>query len=127
MSSSKLSVQIAAFCLISLAVAAAAPVSLNPTSLTFPSRIVTTTSGPQKVTLKNNQASALTISSIATSGDFAETSTCPLSPQTLAAGATCDINVTFTPTGVSTFTATLVLTDDGGGSPQSFSLGGTGQ
>ncbi len=113
MSSSKLSVQIATFCLLSLAVAATAqPVTLSPTTLTFPSRIVTTTSGPQKITLKNNQASALTISSIATSGDFAETSTCPLSPQTLAAGATCDIDVTFTPTNVGTRNGILTVTDN---------------
>ncbi|MGC2449246.1 MAG: Ig-like domain-containing protein [Candidatus Sulfotelmatobacter sp.] len=127
MSRSKLSVQVATFCLLSLAVAAMAqPVSLTPTTLTFPSRIVTTTSGPQKVTLTNNQTSALTISSVVTSGDFAETTTCPLSPQTLAAGATCAINVTFTPTNVGTRNGILTVTDNASPNTQTASLTGTG-
>src|SRR5437879_6550771 len=71
-----------------------------------------------------------TINSFAASGDFAATSTgasaCPTSPATLAAGGTCTINVTFTPTASGARTGTLSLADDAGGSPQMFSLSGNG-
>ncbi len=40
----------------------------------------------------------MTITSIAASGDFAQTNDCPLDPESLAVGAACTINVTFTPT-----------------------------
>src|SRR5207302_1772734 len=45
---------------------------------------------------------------------------------TLAAGANCVLNLTFTPTAASARTATLTITDDAAGSPQSVSLTGTG-
>src|SRR2546429_2304394 len=71
------------------------------------------------VTLTNTGAAVLTINSFAASGDFAATSTgasaCPTSPATLAAGGTCTINVTFTPTASGARTGTLSLTDDAGG------------
>src|SRR5207302_1323344 len=66
----------------------------------------------------------------AASGDFAATSTgasaCPTSPATLAAGGTCTINVTFTPTASGVRTGTLSLADDAGGRQQMFSLSGNG-
>src|SRR5207253_2981039 len=64
------------------------------------------------------------------SGDFAATSTgasaCPMSPATLAAGGTCTINVTFTPTASGARTGTLSLADNAGGSPQIMTLSGNG-
>src|SRR2546430_1025835 len=84
----------------------------------------------QNVTLTNTGNAALTISSIAASGDFAETSAgataSPISPTTLAAGANCMISVTFTPTVVGARTGTLTVTDNAGGSPQTVSLTGNG-
>src|SRR5690348_16667571 len=71
--------------------APATPVLLTPSSLTFDPQLITTTSPAQKITLKNNQTVTLTISSITTSTNYAQTSTCPISPSTLAAGATCTI------------------------------------
>src|SRR5438874_6689138 len=74
------------------------------------------------VTLTNTGTAALTINSFAASGDFATTSTgasaCPTSPATLAAGANCSINVTFTPTTSSARTGTLSVTDNASGSRQ---------
>lgn len=101
-------------------------VGLSKTSLTFGGQLLTTTSAPQTVTLTNTGASALTISSIAASGDFGQTSNCPLSPATLAATGTCTISVTFTPTAVGPRTGTLTITDDAAGSPQTVTLTGTG-
>src|SRR5437870_3137793 len=97
-------------------------VGLAPTSLDFGNQPLATTSAPMTVTLTNTGTAALTINSFAASGDFAETSTgasaCPTSPATLAAGANCTINVTFTPTASGARTGTLSLTDNAGGSPE---------
>jgi phospholipase C len=104
-----------------------APVSLSPATLAFASQVIGTTSTKKSVTLKNYQAVPLTISGIFTSGDFAQTSsTCPLSPNTLAAAASCTISVAFTPTNLGTRTGTLSVTDSASTSPQTVSLSGTG-
>src|SRR5437016_2692374 len=103
-------------------------VGLAPTSLGFGNQPLATTSAPMTVTLTSTVTAALTINSFAASGDFAATSTgasaCPTSPATLAAGANCTINVTFTPTASGARTGTLSLADDAGGRPQMFSLSG---
>src|SRR5438034_345605 len=105
-------------------------VGLAPTSLDFGNQLLATTSAPMTVTLTNTGAAALTINSFAPSGDFAATSTgasaCPTSPATLAAGANCTINVTFTPTASGARTGTLSLADDAGGSPQIMTVSGNG-
>jgi len=98
-------------------------VSLSPSSLTFASQTVGTTSAAQGVTLNNTGSASLTITSIAASGDFAEADNCGTS---LAAGGNCTINVTFTPTASGTRTGTLSITDNASGSPQSVKLTGTG-
>lgn len=99
-------------------------VTVSPTGLTFGGQLVTTTSASQPVTLANNSASALTITSIAASGDFGETNTCGTS---LAGNSSCTINVTFTPTSTTNpRTGTLTLTDSDATSPQTVSLTGTG-
>src|SRR5207253_430701 len=105
-------------------------VSFTPTSLTFASQQVSTTSGAQGVTLTNSGSTALTISSIGitgtNSGDFAQTNTCPISPNTLAASGTCTINVTFTPTAAGSRTASVSVNDNAAGNPQTIALRRTG-
>ena len=98
-------------------------VKLTPTSLTFSGQQVGTTSAAQNVTLKNTGTATLTITSIAASGDFAQTNTCG---STVAVSATCTITVTFTPTAEGTRTGSVSVTDNATGSPQSVSLTGTG-
>jgi hypothetical protein len=102
-------------------------VTLSPTSLNFANQTVGTTSAPQTVTLTNHAQRALNISGDGISGtnpgSFAETHTCGRS---LAAGASCTISVTFTPSGNGFKTATLGVLDDGGGSPQQVVLAGNG-
>src|SRR2546429_3031385 len=101
-----------------------APVaSLSPTSLTFASQSVGTTSAAQTVTLSNTGTATLTISSIVASGDFAETDNCGGS---LASGGNCSISVTFTPTASGTRTGSSSVTDNASGSPQTVGLTGTG-
>jgi hypothetical protein len=96
-------------------------VTINPTSLTFGSQVVGTSSTSQPVTLTNSGTSAVTGISISASGDFSETDNCGT---TLAANSSCTINVTFTPTAVGTRTGTLTVTDSAG--TQTASLSGTG-
>ena len=101
-------------------------VGLSATSLTFGGQLLTTTSASKPVTVTNNGNAALTINSIAASGDFAQTNTCGTLPATLAANANCTISVTFAPTAVGARTGTLTITDNAGGSPHTVSLSGTG-
>src|SRR5206468_2859609 len=103
------------------------PASLTPSSLTFASQTVSSTSAAQAVTLSNTTSTALSISSItfagANPGDFGQTNTCGSS---VAAGGNCAINVTFTPTATGTRSATLTVTDNAGNSPQTAGVSGTG-
>jgi Abnormal spindle-like microcephaly-assoc'd, ASPM-SPD-2-Hydin/Beta-propeller repeat/Cep192 domain 4 len=104
-----------------------APLStLCPTSINFGSQTVGATSPPQAVTVNNSGTSALTVSGISISGDFAETNTCGTLPATLPSGMGCTISVTFTPTAAGTSTGTLTVTDNATGSPQTAQLTGTG-
>jgi len=100
--------------------------NVSPSSLTFGNQAVGTTSPPQTVTLSNIGTSPLTVSNIAASGDFAEANTCG---SFLAAGGSCSIKVTFTPTTTGTRNGTLTVTDNSNGvdgSQQTVSLTGTG-
>ncbi len=96
-------------------------VTINPTSLTFASQVVGTSSTSQPVTLTNSGTSAVTSISVGASGDFSQTNNCGTS---LSANSSCTINVTFTPTAVGTRTGTLTVTDSAG--TQTASLSGTG-
>jgi hypothetical protein len=105
-----------------------AAISLSAAALSFGSQSVGTTSAAQGVTLTNGGNAALTISSIQVigtdPGDFKMPSnTCGSS---LAANASCTVNVTFTPTTSGSRTATLTFADSATNSPQSVSLTGTG-
>ncbi|HXX02534.1 MAG TPA: Ig-like domain-containing protein, partial [Candidatus Acidoferrales bacterium] len=112
--------------LLCSAVSAAHAQSLNSTSVSFGNVVQNTTSAPKTVTLTNSQAVPLVISSITVSGDFAETSKCPISPNTLAAGATCQIQVTYTPTVLASESGTLAVNDNATNTPQTAQLSGTG-
>ena len=71
----------------------ASAASFAPTSLAFGNQNVNTTSAAQSVTLTNSGTAALNITSIVASPPYAQTNTCGAS---VAAGANCSINVTFT-------------------------------
>jgi hypothetical protein len=108
--------------------AATAPVDgLSPTSLAFGNQSVGTTSTAQTLTLSNTGNAALSITSLALTGtnasDFAQTNTCGSS---VAAGANCTISVTFRPAASGSRTASVSITDNASGSPQTVSLSGTG-
>lgn len=104
--------------------------TVSPASIAFtPDQQVGTSSDPQTVTLVNASGSALTIASIAFTGagtEFTKSTTCPISPSTLAAGLFCTVTVRFAPTTAAAASDTLRFTHDGSNSPQDVSLGGTG-
>ncbi len=102
------------------------PVALSPTSLSFANQILTTASAAKGIAIKNNQTVPLTIVSISVTDDFVQTSNCPLSPNTLPAGASCSVSVKFIPTSLGTHTGTLTVSDDASTSPQTEVLSGTG-
>lgn len=100
-------------------------IQVNPTTLNFGNQSVGITSGVQSVTVTNNGSAPLTFSSITPSGDFvvAGTGTCGT---TLAASASCTIDVTFTPTLIGLRNGNLTITTNAPGGPQVVALSGTG-
>src|SRR4029077_4416585 len=73
-------------------------VGLSPSVLSFGGQLINSTSGAKTVILTNRGGASLNISSIVASGDYSVSHNCPVSPSTLAAGSSCSITVTFTPT-----------------------------
>ena len=102
-------------------------VSLSSSAVTFTAQAVGTTSPAQAVTLTNTGGAALSIAGVGllgnNAGDFGQSNNCGSS---VAAGGTCTINVTFTPTAPGTRSATVAITDNAAGSPQIINLTGAG-
>ncbi|HWY59722.1 MAG TPA: SBBP repeat-containing protein [Terriglobales bacterium] len=98
-------------------------VSLSPNLLQYALRAVGSTSTAQTVLLRNMSSTALTISSITTSGDFAETDSCGGS---VPAAGNCTFSVTFSPSAAGTRTGSIVIQDDAAGSPHLITLNGDG-
>ena len=106
-----------------------AAVSLTPASHDFGAVTAKTTSAPFPFTLTNFGTAPLTINNISIGGAngnrFNQSNNCG---STLAVGTSCTINVTFTPQKAgSSYSATLQISDNAPGSPQSATLTGTGQ
>jgi hypothetical protein len=114
---------------VSLSGIGVAPLArLSSATLSFEKQGVAITSAAQTVTLTNTGSAALSITHIAmvgaNLGDFEEIAdTCGGS---VAAGSTCTFGVTFTPSAVGERTATLSITDNAPGSPQTVGLSGAG-
>src|SRR5208337_67275 len=108
---------------------APAAASLSTSSLSFGGVLVNATSPEQSVTLTDSGDALLNLTSITASGDFALVTTgtsCPYGGGTVASGANCAIDVTFTPTATGSRTGTVTITDNATGSPQTVQLSGTG-
>ena len=102
-------------------------VTLTPPALAFGAQTVNTTSAPQIVTLTNSGTANLFISGVASSGDYAYTTTCPLFSAPLAPAANCTFSITFTPLTVSaSIPGNITVTDNAAGSPHVIPLSGSG-
>jgi hypothetical protein len=104
--------------------AAAAPnVGASPGSLSFGSVAVGSSSGSQAITVSNTGSTAATAMAYgAAPAGFSRTHNCPAS---LGAGASCTINVTFSPTAAQAYSGSIAITGSGGTSV-SVALSGTG-
>ncbi|MGC2529700.1 MAG: choice-of-anchor D domain-containing protein [Candidatus Acidiferrum sp.] len=98
----------------------------NVLALDFGSQSIKTQSAAKPVTLTNTAEVPLIIDAIDVTGDFRLVNTCPA---TLAAGASCVVNVSFDPEATGSGVGTLTVRDDWAGStvhPQTVQLTGTG-
>jgi chitodextrinase len=98
--------------------------TLSPSSLTFGSQTVGTTSAAQQLTLGNKGGVPLTINSIAIVGqdntDFSQTNNCGGS---VAPNGSCAISVTFTPTATGTQGSTVTVSSNATTTPQAAVIG----
>ena len=104
-------------------------VVVSPAVVNFGSLAIGSTSDPMTATVTNSTPAIVNISGIAVSEagssvDFHQMST--TCGETLAVGASCTVQVTFQPTVAGPLAASLEVTDDAPGSPQSATLSGTG-
>jgi hypothetical protein len=112
-----------------LAFTTAAPtVSLAPSPVPFGNQTIGTTSSPAKVVVLTNTGNAtvtgISISVTGTNANaFGVSSTCAA---TLTAGSSCNISLSFTPTMIGANSASLSVSDNATGSPQTVPLSGTG-
>jgi hypothetical protein len=108
---------------------AATQVKLSPAKLNFGPVAVGVSSTPKPVTLQNVGSTTLTFTGTrikivgADAGDYSGTNNCGAS---VSAGDSCTVTVTFSPKATGTRTAAIHFTDNGGASPQSVTLTGTG-
>jgi len=106
-------------------VGVSAPITLSPSTVTFPSQYAGTTGLPQNVTLTNTGNGPVTITGVTTTpADFAATSGCGSMVQP---GNSCSIGIFFDPTTSGTRTGTLTVVDSGSATPQTVTLIGMGQ
>jgi phospholipase C len=96
--------------------------STSPLSVTFASTFIGATTAAKTFTVKNLSASTVTISEIQAVGEFAQTNTCGKS---LAAGKSCSISVTFSPTTSGTVEGGVSILSSDPASPQTLYLKGT--
>jgi hypothetical protein len=102
--------------------------TFSASSLNFGLLQIGLTSGSQTVTVTNVSGHTVTFTSIASSGDFSRSHTCPTTPATLGPGLNCTITVTFSPNAGGTRTGAVTLKDNSPGSPtQTIALTGTGE
>src|ERR1700750_1395489 len=97
--------------------------SLSASSLMFGQEVVGQPSGAEPVSLRNTGTGTLQITSIVVSANFQATNDCGGSR---AVGASCTINVTFTPSTSGSVDGQIIVTDNAAGSPHSVRLSGTG-
>jgi hypothetical protein len=101
--------------------------SFGSASRNFGSLQVGATSYPSPVILSSTGTGPLVVASITISGDFAiSRNDCPASSSPLAAGYSCLLLVTFTPTSPGARSGSLVVTDNSPGGSESLALNGTG-
>jgi hypothetical protein len=99
--------------------------TFSASSLNFGLLQIALSSPSQTVTVTNVSNHSVTFTSLASSGDYSQSNTCP---KPLPAGQNCTITVIFKPTAAGTRNGAVTLKDNSPGSPsQTISLTGTGE
>lgn len=98
-------------------------VTLMPPSLAFAQESIGTTSAAQSFTVTNSGSTPLSMISILASGDYAQTNNCPAS---IAPGAMCTVDVTFTPSAKGARKGYVTLNDTDPTNLQTENLTGSG-
>ena len=112
--------------------------TVSPASIAFAAQTRNTTSAAQTVTIANTGTVPLPFTNIAlggaNAGSFAQTNTCAAAglrpfPNSLAAGTSCTVSVTFRPTAVRSYSASLNISVGGAATPAqtAVALTGSGQ
>lgn len=101
------------------------PLTITPATLAFGTETVGHTSAIKTVTLTNNQSTTLNFGFLA-SPDYTTVGSGTTCLASLAAGAKCNIAVTFTPTANGSINGAVTISNATGYSPQLVSLSGTG-
>lgn len=104
-------------------VAGSSQAALSGTALAFGAATVGGSSTAQRLTLSNTGTAALTLTSLTASGPFSVTHDCGGS---VAAGASCTVQVSFAPTATGAATGSLSLVSNSATAPQAVALTGTG-
>ncbi len=103
-----------------------AALTMNPSSLDFGSVDFGVTSS-SSVLYVSSSGTGPALTTMSTTGDFAVSSTdCPSDPNPLAAGSSCLVFLTFTPTAIGDRYGSLVFTGNVAGGSQSIALHGVG-
>jgi len=97
--------------------------AVAPAILTFPAQAIGAASAPLPLTIFDLGSTALTVSNVSVTGDFSIQESCTT---VTAAGGSCPVQVTFTPTAPGTRTGTMTITDNSAGSPRTVALTGIG-
>jgi len=101
------------------------PLDLTPAQLDFGSQAAEGTSAPQTITITNRGAANVGITAVNVSGDFViPGKTCG---DTIAAGRSCRVNISFSPTASGVRTGVLSIETNTGSLPQKVTLRGTGR
>jgi hypothetical protein len=113
---------------VSVGTTTSAPVaSVSPASISFGNQAVGTTSSQQTVTVANTGNANLVIGGVTvTDSTNFKIGSDGCASVTVAPGSSCTLVVTFAPAIVGTFSATIDITDNAVGSPQTVALSGSG-
>jgi len=103
-------------------------ITLSPTSMSFGTVTVGSTSAVQVITVTNNLTTAVPISGVVTSGDFISTTGGAIPCGTnVPANSNCTLGVQFSPSVTGAINGALTFSYTAGSSPQVVGLSGSGQ
>jgi hypothetical protein len=100
-----------------------AAITVTPTALNYSPTLVGTSSATQSVTISNTGNTAVAIQSITMAGEFLQANNCPAS---LSAQASCQVQLSFKPSGANTRSGSLSILTSLSSTPTKVTLSGIG-